>query len=169
MGRSYRDQVKPFNFLLAMTAKPQSASEEFICALSSKRRARAKPIKPIAPFDKCIATALGRAFDRQTGQPVSSDALRTLGEALAQYHVHPESKFLNGDYRDHGTTRRRHVQVAGTRHIGKEFNDWERQAVLGLNADFSRPMALAPLIQPCSQLASPNDCPLGKASCARAF
>jgi hypothetical protein len=170
VDRSYRDQVKPFNFLLAMTAKPQPASEEIICALPLKRRARSKLIKPIAPFDKCIATAIRRAFDRQTGRPICASELRTLGEARAQYHLHPESKFLNGDFCDHGTTGRRHVQVTGTRHIGKEANDWERQAVLGLNAESeptygfgtADPVVLAKELHPMIVR-------WGKASCARAF
>jgi hypothetical protein len=30
-------------------------------------------------------------------------------EALAQFHLHPEDKFENGDYLDRGRTERRHV------------------------------------------------------------
>ena len=49
--------------------------------------------------------------------------------------MQPESKFLNAEYLDRGTTRRRHVRMTVTRHIGKESNDWERQAVLGLTVE----------------------------------
>jgi hypothetical protein len=56
-------------------------------------------------------------------------------DALGQYHISPESKFLNGDYLDRGTTMRRHIQLSGVCHIGKESNDWERQAAIGLNKD----------------------------------
>lgn len=55
--------------------------------------------------------------------PLEPDCNRVVGEA----------KFRNADYLDRGTTVRRHVRMAGTRHIGKESHDWERQAMLGLN------------------------------------
>jgi len=54
---------------------------------------------------------------------------------LRAYHISPESKFLNGDYADRGKTRRRHIHVIGLRLIGKEANDWERQAALGIDPD----------------------------------
>lgn len=89
--------------------------------------------KPIAPFDRDHAKAAANAFDRESEEPVPLTSLRSYAEALAQYHLHPESKFLNGDYFDRGTTQRRHIHAAGIRHIGKESNDWERQAMLGEN------------------------------------
>jgi DNA polymerase elongation subunit (family B) len=169
-GLPYREQVKPFNFLLAMTAKQETPSEEILFGGQSKRRKPTKPIKPIAPFDKCIAKAIGRAFDRETGKPVPAAELRTLGEALAQYHLHPESKFLDGDFCYRGTTRRRHVRVTGTRHIGKEANDLERQAVLGLNVD-SQPDygfgAVDPVLL--ANELRPMIVRWGMAACARAF
>jgi hypothetical protein len=66
---------------------------------------------------------------------VPSSALKSYADALAHYHIQPESKFLNADYRDRGTTLRRHIAMTGTLHIGKESHDWERQALLGLNLD----------------------------------
>ena len=131
-GRDYRDQVKPFGFLLAMIADPFATTESTICD-SSKRRPKATPIKPIAPFGRDIAKMAGAAFDRETGKAVTTESLKSYADALAQYHVQPESKFLNGDFLDHGTTTRRHVHMVATQHIGKEANDWERQAYLGLD------------------------------------
>src|SRR5205814_3767192 len=52
-------------------------------------------------------------------------------EALSDYHLHPEAKFLNGDYLDHGSTMRRDIHLAGVRYIGKEANRWEEQFYLG--------------------------------------
>jgi hypothetical protein len=50
---------------------------------------------------KKIAKRIAKsAFDRDAGKPVSSKQLRTYQEALAQYHLRPEDKFLNGDYRE---------------------------------------------------------------------
>jgi hypothetical protein len=47
--------------------------------------------------------------------------------------MQPENKFLNGDFLDRGFTGRPHVYMVATQHIGKEANDWERQAYLGLD------------------------------------
>ncbi len=74
-------------------------------------------------------------FDRHTGAPVSSDRLKTYAEALADYHLHPEAKFLNGDLTDRGPTERWHVHVAGVRRIGKEANRSEEQFYLGYDRE----------------------------------
>lgn len=132
-GRTYRDQVKPFGFLLAMSGKFGDAAERIVDGESKPQR-KATRSKPIAPFDRDFVKAAAAAFDRDTGAPVPRSALKSYTEALSQYHLQPESKFLNSDYLDQGTTLRRHVRVTATRHIGKESNDWERQAVLGLSA-----------------------------------
>lgn len=75
---------------------------------------------------------MAQAFDRETGTPVPASSLRTYADALAQYHISPESKFLNADFLDRGTTQRRHVRLATVMHIGKEAHDWERQAIIGI-------------------------------------
>ncbi len=85
----------------------------------------------MAPFDQDPAVAAERCFDRVTGEPVPHDALKTYRQALAQYHLHPEAKFLHGDYVDVGPTRRRHIRVVSIEHIGKEANRWEEQLHLG--------------------------------------
>jgi hypothetical protein len=53
---------------------------------------------------------------------VGASELLTYAEALAQYHLRPESKFLNGDFSDRGRTERRHVIATQIVHIGKEAN-----------------------------------------------
>lgn len=92
-------------------------------------------LKPIAPFDRDHDMAIAAAFDRDTGQPVASSSLKPYADTLAQYHLQPESKFLNGNFTDRGTTLRRHVEMTETNHIGKESHDWERQAMIGLSVD----------------------------------
>ncbi|HEY1604495.1 MAG TPA: hypothetical protein VGF77_02745 [Allosphingosinicella sp.] len=133
VGKRYSEQVKPFGFLLALTANPVAPVE-----VIGKRRGR-KPalrlLKPIATFDRDPRNPAATAFDRETGAPVAADALKSLRHALAQYHLRSESKFLNGDYADRGTTRRRHVFATGTEHIGKEANRWEEQFFLGTNPE----------------------------------
>ena len=59
----------------------------------------------------------------------------TYAEALAQYHLRPEAKFLNGDFCDRGRTERRHVIATQIVHIGKEANKWEEQHFLGEDED----------------------------------
>jgi hypothetical protein len=132
--RSYRDQVKPFGFLLSMTQK-FAIDEPSVATHTRGRPRKPRGLKPIAPFDRAHEKAVALAFDRETGKPIPATGLKTYTEALAQYHLHPESKFLNADYLDRGTTVRRHIYMTGTHHIGKESHDWERQTVLGLNLD----------------------------------
>lgn len=169
--RPHREQVKPFGFLLALRSKPNWSGERMIAANGSRGRPPKRLFpKPVAPFESDPATAAASAFDRETGNAVPMAALQTYGEALAQYHLHPESKFLGGDYCDRGTTRRRHISVSGVRHIGKESNDWERQAVVGLAADAEFDYGLsddgnAKLIADCCALAAS----MGKAGAAKAL
>lgn len=92
-------------------------------------------MRPIAPFQTDPSRAAAAAFDRHTGEPIPAEQLGTFREALAQYHLHPETKFLNGDYLDSGHTERRHIQVIGLTYIGKEANRWEEQFFLGADVD----------------------------------
>lgn len=133
--RSYRDQVKPFGFLLSMSAWKDWSGETIGRVAKPRRQKTPKQSKPIAPFDSDHDNAIKSAFDRDSGAAVLADSLKSYAQALAQYHLQPEAKFLNGRYTDCGMTTRRHVHVAYVRHIGKEAHDWERQAVLGLDAD----------------------------------
>lgn len=132
-NRAYRDQVKPFNFLICFQSCPRLAlSEAGACAIPKKGpRPKVHQAKPVAPFDTDIAKASANAFDRETSAPVSSAAIRTYREALAQYHLSPESKFRNGDFLDRGRTERRHIQATTIIHIGKEANKWEEQFYAG--------------------------------------
>lgn len=59
------------------------------------------------------------------------ETLKAYRQALAQYHLHPETKFANGDYLETGPTGRRHIQVVSIDRIGKEANRWEEQLYLG--------------------------------------
>ena len=89
----------------------------------------------VAPFNSKPSRAAVNCFDRLTGATVGIGRLKTYAEALSDYHLHPEAKFLNGDYVDCGPTVRRHIQVAGVRYIGKEANRWEEQFYVGLDPE----------------------------------
>ena len=131
-GKAYRDQVKPFGFMLSLSAEWILDDERF-CDDWSKRREAIKPAKPIAPFTRDPVIAAQSALDRVTGKQVSSDKLKSYWSVLASYHLHPENKFLNGDYCSNGATQRRHIIANDANHIGKESNNWEEQAVLGVD------------------------------------
>lgn len=138
-SQPYSRHVKPFGFLYSLFAKSglSTSPDEVNLTMSEAaphRSDRAKrAIRPAALFDRDLPTAISTAFDRETGRPVSAASLKSFREVLAQFHMHPEPKFLNGDYVDMGTTIRRHVRVAGVRNIGKEADHWEEQLFLGLD------------------------------------
>lgn len=131
-GKSYREQVKPFGFLLALRAPFDLSDEERLDTKPKRGRPRKRlPVRPVAPFDTDHQKAIPFAFDRETGSAIPLDRLATYAEALATYHLSPEAKFLNADYFDIGPTLRRHVMVTAIEHIGKEAHNWERQLATG--------------------------------------
>jgi hypothetical protein len=79
--------------------------------------------------------AVARCFDRVTSLPVAASALKSFKQVISLYHLHPESKFLNGEYLDRGVTQRRYVYATAIRNIGKEANEWEPQFYLGFDED----------------------------------
>jgi hypothetical protein len=139
-GRDETARVRPFNFLTVFPARRLPAPDlaqpiDASGAAASNRRGVGDLPHPVAPYNSNPARAAANCFDRLTGAPVPVDRLKTYAEALSDYHLHPEVKFLNGDYLDHGPTVRRNVHVAGVRYIGKEANRWEEQFYLGLDPE----------------------------------
>ncbi|THD70420.1 MAG: hypothetical protein E7813_08315 [Bradyrhizobium sp.] len=133
--RSYWDQVKPFGFVCAFYAR--KFAEEDVASTGDGKKAESKSvaIRPVGPFEKDPRRAAKMAFDRITGLAVLPKQLMTYQAALAQYHLHPEDKFLNGDYFDRGTTLRRHVFAKEIRYIGKESNKWEEMQNFGFDPE----------------------------------
>lgn len=127
----YSKKMKPFGFVSAFSEKLLSNGQPLNLNLTRRNSST----KPVAPFDKNPSFAAKNAFDRITGHPVAIESLKTYRQALAQYHLHPEDKFLNGDSLDRGITQRRHIQVIGTDYIGKESNKWEDQYYFGFDYD----------------------------------
>lgn len=116
--KPYREQIRPFGFLYAL--HPLNKTD---------------PIRVIAPYDKNIRKAVGKCFDRDTGTSVGTKELKTYFLLLAQYHLQPETKFLNSDARDRGQTERRHIIAERINYIGKEAHRWEEQMYLGFNPE----------------------------------
>lgn len=124
-GRAYTEQVKPFGFMVAPTAQGEAFCEpviEAVDVIQRGRPAKRKIPKPIAPFERNPALAAVSAFDRETGNPVSLDCLKSYADVLRFYHLSPEEKFENGGPFDQGLTRRRHVVASDVVLIGKEAN-----------------------------------------------
>ncbi len=136
-GKSYAESVKPFNFLLALQANSLAWSPDLPPFPGKSRRKMSVTLvqRPIAPYSRNPQDASKNCFDRVTGLPIGPECLKTYRETLAQYHLRPEMKFRNGDYHDRGFTRRRHVDVTGIRHIGKEANRLEEQYFMGMQPD----------------------------------
>jgi hypothetical protein len=140
-NRAYRDQVRPFGFLLAFQALPNALSQGEVFELephaARKKGPRPKgtPLRPIAPYSRDIRRAANNCFDRETDKPVEASLIKTYRMALARYHLSPESKFLNGEPYDRGATQRRLVEAIAINCIGKEANRWEEQYYLGLDID----------------------------------
>ncbi|MBX7200247.1 MAG: hypothetical protein K1X51_12835, partial [Rhodospirillaceae bacterium] len=125
-GRNYKDQVRPFGFLVSLMPRtgPFAEMADQDVADPSKRgrpNKQSKP-RPIAPFDRDHDRAAQQAFDRVTGESVGRRALKNYAEALAQFHLSAEDKFENGDFFDVGATGRRQIFATIIKLIGKEAN-----------------------------------------------
>jgi hypothetical protein len=138
-GRPYTDKVRPFGFLNAYQVKSPAQRDPRTLPLRTDPKGKRESMatwepKVVSPFDPDPAVAVTRCFDRETGEPVPAELLKTYQQAVAQYHLHPESKFIGGNYTDSGVLRRRHVQVPATdgiEQIGKEANHWEERSQTG--------------------------------------
>ena len=140
----YERQVRPFGFLVSLFAQSGARLPSQQHEPSEDRRKKVKPVQPVAPFTDDPAIAAKTAFDRNEREEVSGDMLKSYRQVLAQYHMHPEMKFLNGDYTDKGTLQRRHVRAATLHHIGKEANKWEQQFYVGSDEDAELNYGAAP-------------------------
>jgi hypothetical protein len=131
---AYRDQIKPFNFMLRFYAglivPPREVGDD-----ERPRKSRPLQLRPIAPFDTDVLRAARLCRDRNTSEPIDASYLSTYAEELAPYHIHPDSKFLNGKYDDAGFTQRRHVVADHIHNIGKEADDLEPQLEHGLDPE----------------------------------
>lgn len=125
----YCARVKPFNFLLMFHVSPIAWRTRKIKKNDSDLPSDLPSV--VAPYDRDPAVAAKHCFDRDNKQTISQSVLKTYAQSLAQYHVHPESKFENADFLDQGETIRWHVTAPFVQYIGKEANRWEDQAYLG--------------------------------------
>lgn len=130
-GKPYAEQVKPFNFMLMFQTSPLAWRARTIPRGDKANDHFPELPSAVAPYGKNPDQAVRRCFDRNTGKATPRNLLKTYKEALASYHLHPESKYLHADYTDKGITQRRHIAATFIEHIGKEANRWEEQLYLG--------------------------------------
>lgn len=130
-SKSYAERIKPFNFTLAFQVSRPKLYRYIAQGKLDLNLFDGDEPSPAAPYDKNSERAAKHCFDRNTGAPVPRKILATYREVIANYHLHSESKFDNGQATDKGLTDRRHVHAIGIEHIGKEANRWEEVLFLG--------------------------------------
>jgi hypothetical protein len=131
-GQDYTDQVKPFGLLYCLHAK---ATMTDFTGPEARSGRKLKDIHPVAPFHPDLEQAITQAFDRVTGEPISSDQLQTYAETLFNYPHRQESKFQNGGPFQRGLTQPRHVVAGEVHYIGKEADRWEEDFLIGTGFD----------------------------------
>jgi hypothetical protein len=132
MGKTYYDQIKPFNFVLTCQVRQ----------LGYPTGTEPEHFHLIAPFDgdpnRWIKTDW---IDQYTGNLYrvttqghhgtrGTARVKTYGEHLRQYEFHPEAKCADAEGNTCerptvGLLQRRHVQIERIRYIGKESNALE--------------------------------------------
>jgi len=136
--KPYREQVKPFNFLLSLQSKSrlEMASAD-MAALANHPLWKGREPHPAAPYHKKVGQAIKQVFDRTVPElsSIPKKWLKSYGRSLARYHMHPEAKFLGGSFDERGILRRRHVQVLSFRQIGKEADNLKEREYIGDSSD----------------------------------
>lgn len=136
--------MKPFNFLIAFQVSADARGRAIADDTFDAAWIKSGGPSPVAPFHTDPRKAAKRCFDRVTGKPVPASLLATYREALCDYHLHAEAKFLNAEAFDRGRTVRQPVRASGVELIGKEANRWEEQFFLGQDEDAQVPYGLLP-------------------------
>jgi hypothetical protein len=131
-GKTYVDKIKPFNFLVACQVKPFGYPpgvnpERFhlIAPYDADSRQWLKKtwIDQYSGNEYRITTA-GHHGNRHTAR------VKTYGEVLSEYEVHPESKYADAlgepcGKQTVGLLQRRHVWIDQIKYVGKESNSLE--------------------------------------------
>lgn len=130
-----RDRVWPFNFLLTYQAKSRlemaAVDPE---ALSSALWLKRSP-KPASRYSSDLTVDRPGVFDRQTGEAIEWEHLRSYRRTLSRHHLHSESKFRGGEDAEHGTLSRRHVEAWAASAIGKEADNLDEREAFGEGDD----------------------------------
>jgi hypothetical protein len=131
-GKKYVDKIKPFNFLMTCHVKP----------FGHPPGADPERFHLIAPYDADSRSWLKNAWiDQYSGKNYKittsghhgdrhTARVKTYGEVLRDYEVHPESKCADAAGRPCakqtvGLLQRRHVRIDQIKYVGKESNSLE--------------------------------------------
>ncbi len=131
-GKSYPDQIKPFNFLLTCHVRP----------LGHPRGVKPERFHLIAPYETDSRQWLTKNWiDQYSGKEYrittvgsyggsETARVKTYGDVLVEYEYHPESKCADADgntcsKQTVGLLQRRHVRIDQIKYIGKESNSLE--------------------------------------------
>jgi hypothetical protein len=131
-GKKYADKIKPFNFLMTCHVKPfghppgVNAERFHLIApyeADSREWLTNTWIDQYSGNDYRITTT-GHHGDRHTAR------VKTYGEVLREYEIHPESKCADSaeqpcGKQTVGLLQRRHLRVEQIKYIGKESNSLE--------------------------------------------
>ena len=144
-GRDYASQVRPSNFLLRF----KSEKLEQIASSDPEAwgwwRTHKRDPSPVAPFNKDPNAAAAHAFDAGSKDTAVPERwLVSYAGGLVRYHIHRETKFWGGDWRESGVLRRRHVIPKVVQHIGKEADQWEEQLRSGSEIDLPTDYGISP-------------------------
>jgi hypothetical protein len=131
-GKLYRDQIKPFNFLLTCQVMPlghpTGASPERF-HLIAPFESNPKKWRTMKWIDQYTDRRYGVTTDGHHGSRTTAH-VKTYGDILGEYEFHPESKCA--DWKGNvcgkqtvGLLQRRHIQIDGITYIGKESNRLE--------------------------------------------
>jgi hypothetical protein len=131
-GKTYADQIKPFNFLLSCHVKsfghPLGVDPERFQLISpyqtdSRQWLKKRWIDQYSGMEYRITT-VGHHGDRHTAR------VKTYGDVLREYEYHPESKCADArgivcGKQTVGLLQRRHIRINQIKYIGKESNSLE--------------------------------------------
>jgi len=119
-GKSYDNQVKPFNFFLIGGQVQNSVQPNDM-------------VKPMAPFTKDPQKVVHQQFiDYSTGNVLCGmEYWKPMTEVYFNFKKHPEAKFAG----DVGVLQRRHVRIKSVINIGKESNNLDDSEILGVKTD----------------------------------
>ena len=131
-GKKYRDQIKPFNFLLTSHIRPYGhpagVNPERFHLIAPVELDSGKWLKML-----WIDQYSGEQFRITTEQNANTRRVarvNTFGGLIGEYAFHPESKYADehgnpSDRQTIGLLQRRHVRIAEIVKIGKESNHLE--------------------------------------------
>ncbi len=125
------DRVGPFNFLLTYQPKSRLEMASIDPRASGSSLGQRRTPKPASRYSSNLVEDRPEVFDRETGEPIDWEDLRSYRRSLVRHHLRSETKFRGGEDAEHGALSRRHVQAWAVSAIGKEADNLDERALIG--------------------------------------